>query len=79
MTSLRHASDWNLASQHFPERDTQRIQIRADVDCDSSELIGTGKAISGNLHDTRLLSFNRRSSSRYLDAGRFVRSRYSIR
>ena len=39
----RHASVWNLASKHFPERDTERIQIRADVDRDSRELLGAGK------------------------------------
>src|ERR1700747_1187875 len=39
----RRASEWNLASQHGPERYAKRVQIRADVDRDSSELLGTGK------------------------------------
>src|SRR5260370_39514670 len=39
----RSASEWNLASQHGPERYAKRVQIRADVDRDSSELLGTGK------------------------------------
>jgi hypothetical protein len=39
----RSAPEWSFARQHFPERDTQRVQIRADVDASSGELLRTRK------------------------------------
>ena len=37
------ASEWRLAGQHLPKRRAQRVQIRADIDLHSRELLGTGK------------------------------------
>src|SRR6516162_8954961 len=39
----RSAPERCIASQHFPERDTQRIQVRADVNGHPRELLWTGK------------------------------------
>src|SRR5271163_1262722 len=37
------ASEWRLPSQHLPKRRAQRVEVRADVDLQSRELLGTGK------------------------------------
>src|SRR5215831_7175587 len=37
------ASEWCLASHHYPECYTKRVQIRADVHPNSTKLLRTGK------------------------------------
>src|SRR5271166_715894 len=37
------ASEWRLPSQHLPKCRAQRVEVRADVDLHSRELLGTGK------------------------------------
>src|SRR5271166_3529920 len=39
----RCALEWRLPSQHLPKRRAQRVEVRADVDLHSRELLGTGK------------------------------------
>ena len=37
------ASERRLAGQHLPKRRAERVQVRADIDLHSRELLGTGK------------------------------------
>ena len=39
----RSASEWRLADQHLPECHAQRVEIRADVDRESRELLRAGE------------------------------------
>ena len=37
----RRAAERHFPAQHFPERDAERIQVRADIGCDPGKLFGT--------------------------------------
>ena len=37
--------EWGLAGHHLPERYTERIEIRADADLQSRELLGAGNIL----------------------------------
>src|SRR4029077_21077557 len=37
----RRAPEWHAANQELPKRYAKRVQVRADVNLDSSELFGT--------------------------------------
>src|SRR6516162_3899777 len=39
----RRAPEWLLARQHLPERHTERVQVRADVNGHSCELLRAGE------------------------------------
>src|SRR6516162_4111321 len=39
----RRASEWRLARHHLPERHAERVQVRADVNGHSGELLRAGK------------------------------------
>src|SRR6516162_5981782 len=39
----RSAPEWRLASQHFPKRNTERVQIRSGVRREPGELFGASK------------------------------------